>query len=280
MSVKASESHDFTSSKMKDVFIGISGLIGAGKSTLARSLADRLQLPVHLEPVADNEYLEDFYGDIAKYSFPMQVYLLNRRFQQQQQIIWQGAGGVQDRTIYEDSVFARMLRNAGLMDERDYQTYVSLFNNMSNFMKKPNIIVHLDVSPEESLRRIRLRERECESGITLEYLTGLHAAYEEFISEIARQIPVIKVNYSQFRTADEMAEKIAEEYERIANIRHVDFPGRTTEDAKKEPEAGAGKPPASPGAGEKPTTAVSSPAEGASVSKPVDICASPVTAPL
>ena len=105
---------------------------------------------------------------------------------------------------------------------------MSLFNNMSNFMKKPNIIVHLDVSPEESLRRIRLRERECESGITLEYLTGLHAAYEEFISEIARSIPVIKVNYSQFRTADEMAEKIAEEYERIANIRHVEFSGPTT----------------------------------------------------
>jgi deoxyadenosine kinase len=83
---------------------------------------------------------------------------------------------VQDRTIYEDSVFARMLRNAGLMDERDYQTYVSLFNNMSNFMKKPNIIVHLDVTPEESLRRIRSRSRDCEAGITLEYLQGLYAA--------------------------------------------------------------------------------------------------------
>ena len=90
---------------------------------MAKSLAERLDLPVHYEPVANNEYLEDFYGDIKKYSFPMQVYLLNRRFQQQQQIVWQGHGGVQDRTIYEDSVFARMLRNSGLMDERDYQTY-------------------------------------------------------------------------------------------------------------------------------------------------------------
>jgi deoxyadenosine kinase len=78
-------------------------------------LADKLGLPVYYEPVADNEYLQDFYADIKKYSFAMQVYLLNRRFQQQQQIVWQGAGGVQDRTIYEDSVFARMLRNAGLM---------------------------------------------------------------------------------------------------------------------------------------------------------------------
>lgn len=215
---------------------------------------------MHYEPVADNEYLEDFYSDIGKYSFPMQVYLLNRRFQQQQQIIWQGAGGVQDRTIYEDSVFARMLRNAGLMDERDYQTYVALFNNMSNFMKKPNIIVHLDVSPEESLRRIRLRERECESGITLEYLTGLYAAYEEFISEIARQIPVIKVNYSQFRTADEMAEKIAEEYERIANIRLVEF----------SPSIAATTP-----TGKQAEVATATPAKGTSCSNPVDICASP-----
>ena len=80
----------------------------------------------------------------------MQVYLLNKRFKQQQEIIWQGKGGVQDRTIYEDSIFAKMLRDSGLMDERDYQTYVSLFQNMSNFMKKPNIIVHLD------LRNIRI----------------------------------------------------------------------------------------------------------------------------
>jgi deoxyadenosine kinase len=108
-------------------------------------------------------------------------------------------------------------------EERDYQTYVSLFSNMSNFMKKPNIIVHLDVSPEESLRRIKLRDRDCESGITLEYLQGLHAAYEEFINDIARVIPVIKVNYSEFRTAEEMAEKIKAEYEQIANIRTVTF---------------------------------------------------------
>ena len=105
---------------------------------------------------------------------------------------------------------------------------MSLFSNMSNFMKKPNIIVHLDVSPEESLRRIKLRDRDCESGITLEYLQGLHAAYEEFINDIARVIPVIKVNYSEFRTAEEMAEKIKAEYEQIANIRTVTFQTSST----------------------------------------------------
>merc|ERR1739848_378922 len=120
--------------------------------------------------------------------------------------------GVQDRTIYEDSVFARMLRDSGHMEERDFETYMELFQNMANFMKKPNIIVHLDLTPEESFRRIKLRSRNCESAIPLEYLKALHAAYEIFIADIARVIPVIKVDYLQFRTADEMAQVVKEEY--------------------------------------------------------------------
>jgi hypothetical protein len=127
-----------------------------GKSTLATALAKELGLPVYYEPVIDNIYLADFYQDMKKYSFPLQIYLLNKRFKQQQQIIWEGKGGVQDRTIYEDSVFARMLRDSGHMEERDFRTYMELFSNMSNFMKKPNIIVHLDVSPEERFSLVLL----------------------------------------------------------------------------------------------------------------------------
>ena len=219
---------DYSSSNLENVFIGISGMIGAGKSTLAKALAEKLGLPVHYEPVVDNVYLADFYGDMAKYAFQLQVYLLNRRFKQQQQIVWQGEGGVQDRTIYEDSVFARMLHDSGHMDDRDYNTYLDLFKNMSNFMKKPNIIVHLDVTPEESMERITMRARGCETGVTIEYLRGLHAAYEDFIKDISRVIPVIKVDYSQFRTAEEMAIRIADEYERIANIREVHWPSHIT----------------------------------------------------
>jgi len=174
--------------------------------------------------VTNNEYLADFYKDIKKYSFAMQVYLLNERFKQQQVIIWQGQGGVQDRTIYEDSIFAKMLCDSQLMDERDYRTYLSLFQHMSNFMKKPNIIVHLDVSPEESLSRIRSRNRGCESGISVEYLTNLYKAYEVFLREISRIIPVIKVDYNKFHTAEEMAEAIAEQYHSMTNIRYVNFP--------------------------------------------------------
>jgi len=215
--------HDFNAASFDNLFIGISGLIGAGKSTLAAALGKELNLPVYYEPVADNAYLADFYKDMSKYSFAMQIFLLNKRFRQQQQIVWQGSGGVQDRTIYEDSIFARMLRDSGHMDDRDFKTYMELFQNMANFMKKPNIIVHLDLTPEESYRRIQLRKRECESGIPMEYLKALHAAYEVFIADIARVIPVIKVDYSRFRTAEEMAQVIKREYAKIANIRCVTF---------------------------------------------------------
>ena len=117
----------------QDLFIGIAGLIGAGKTTLATALAKHLDVPVYYEPVKDNEYLADFYADTAKYAFATQIYLLNRRFQQHQEIIWRGGGGVQDRTIYEDAVFAKTLVNLGLMDERDYRTYIELFENGRRF---------------------------------------------------------------------------------------------------------------------------------------------------
>jgi len=116
-----------------------------------------------------------------------------------------------------------MLKSASLMEERDYKTYIELFNNMANFMRKPNLIVHLDVQPEESLRRIKSRNREMEKGITLEYLQGLYKAYDEFIMDISRVIPVIKVNWAQFRDPQEVATMIKGEWEKMQSIHHVDF---------------------------------------------------------
>ena len=197
---------------MENIFIGIAGMIGAGKSTLATSLAKHLGIKAYYEPVENNEYLEDFYRDTAKYSFAMQVYLLTRRFQQHQEIIWRGESAVQDRTIYEDSVFASMLAESGLMEERDYRTYLQLFQYMSNFMCKPNVIVYLDVTPERSMERIQMRSRNVESGISLQYLQNLYRHYQKFIEEISRVIPVICVDYDRFATAEEMARVIQSEY--------------------------------------------------------------------
>ncbi|KAF2072558.1 hypothetical protein CYY_006133 [Polysphondylium violaceum] len=210
-------------SNLEGLHIGISGLIGAGKTTLCTELGKVLNLPTYYEPVIDNSYLSDFYNDPKKYSFPLQIYLLNQRFQQQQQIIWQGKGGVQDRTIYEDSVFAKMLMESGLLDQRDYNTYCKLFSNLSNFMRKPNIIVHLDVEPEESLERIKARNRECEKTITLDYLVNLRKAYEEYLADISKVIPVIRVNWSQFQDPTDLAKKIAQEYEKMNFIHIIEF---------------------------------------------------------
>jgi deoxyadenosine kinase len=197
---------------IETLFIGISGIIGAGKSTLAKALGDHLDIDVYYEPVDDNEYLEDFYRDTPRYSFAMQVYLLNRRFQQHQEIIWRGRPAVQDRTIYEDSVFAKMLSDTGLMEPRDYRTYLQLFKNMSNFMCKPNLIVYLDVDPETSYERIRSRQRDVESGISIDYLQSLYDEYENFVRDISKVIPLIRVSWNEFHDAGEMAQEIKEEY--------------------------------------------------------------------
>jgi len=203
------------------LFIGIAGMIGAGKSTLATALGEHLDIDVYYEPVQDNEYLEDFYRDTARYSFATQIYLLNRRFQQHQEIIWKGRSAVQDRTIYEDSIFAKMLVGLNLMEERDYRNYQSLFAHMSNFMCRPNVIVYLDVSPERSMERIEMRSRDVESGISLEYLKALYAGYEEFIGSISRLTPVIRVDYDRFPTVEEMADVIQREYLDASFLREV-----------------------------------------------------------
>jgi len=203
------------------VFIGIAGIIGAGKTTLATALGQHLGLDVHYEPVVDNEYLDDFYRDTKRYSFAMQVYLLNRRFQQHQEIIWRGRGGVQDRTIYEDAIFAKTLRDMDLMDPRDYETYLNLFRNLSNFMCRPNVIIYLDVTPERSMERIRERSRGCETGITVEYLTRLHDGYEEFLREISKLIPVLRVEWNEFWEVERLAEAISREYTRGNFLREI-----------------------------------------------------------
>ena len=209
------------SGQLERVFIGIAGIIGAGKTTLATALGQHLGLDVHYEPVVDNEYLDDFYRETKRYSFAMQIYLLNRRFQQHQEIIWRGRGGVQDRTIYEDAIFAKTLRDMDLMDPRDYETYVTLFRNLSNFLCRPNVIIYLDVTPERSMERIRERSRGCETGITVEYLTRLHDGYEEFLREISKLIPVLRVEWNEFWEVERLAEAISREYTRGNFLREV-----------------------------------------------------------
>lgn len=128
---------------------------------------------------------------------------------------------MQDRTIYEDSIFAKILAETGLMDARDYRTYIELFRNMSNFMCKPSVIVFLDVSPEASAERIRIRSRGVEGGIQLDYLKALYDGYQEFVADISKVIPVIRVDYERFASVEAMAQVIQREYLSASFLRHV-----------------------------------------------------------
>lgn len=194
----------------KNYIIGISGIIGVGKSTLTNDIGNKLNCEILKEPVETNEYLSKFYEDMSKYAFPMQVYLLNHRFKQHQQMVWSDKCTIQDRTIYEDVIFAKMLNESKMIDDLDFQTYIGLFQNMSNFLHRPDLIVYLDVEPEEALRRINLRSRNCETGITIEYLRLLKIGYEDWLKDVTDRIPVLKIDWNTFRDTDEIIVKINE----------------------------------------------------------------------
>jgi deoxyadenosine kinase len=192
----------------KNNIIGISGIIGVGKSTLTKKLGEELEYDIINEPVETNEYLSNFYQNMSKYSFPMQVYLLNHRFKQHQQMVWADKSSIQDRTIYEDVIFAKMLKEAEMMEELDFKTYIDLFNNMSNFLHRPDLILYLDVEPEEALRRVNERSRGCESGLTLEYLQDLRKGYEEWLEDIKDRIPVIRLDWNTYQDHKKIADII------------------------------------------------------------------------
>lgn len=192
----------------KAPFIVVSGIIGVGKTTLTRQLADHLKYEPKYEPVGSNPYLEDFYEDMARWTYPMQMHLLTRRFQQHQECLWGGKPVVLDRSIYEDTVFARMHREDGLMDDRDWQTYISHFHVMQGFLRYPDVIVYLRVDPAIALERIKERGRGAEKGIDLHYLTRLHEGYEEFAEEMARYTVVIPVDWSTFQPVEVVADLV------------------------------------------------------------------------
>ena len=189
-----------TPQPLSDLFIGIAGMIGAGKSTLATALGKHLDLPVYYEPVEDNEYLADFYRDTQRYAFATQIYLLNRRFQQHQEIIWRGGGGVQDRTIYEDAhIFAPNLHAMGLMTTRDFENYRALFDLMEQFITAPDLLIYLRASVPKLVENIQRRGRPYEEAIRLDYLNRLNERYEAWVSTYkAGKLLIIDIDANRF----------------------------------------------------------------------------------
>ena len=164
-------------------FVGIAGNIGVGKTTFADIVAKYFGWKPYYESVADNPYLNDFYRDMNRWSFNLQIYFLHHRFSGQMEIESIDSGVIQDRTIYEDvEIFARNLHEMNFMTDRDWRTYRDLFSNMTQFLKKPDLIIYLRASTDTLLSRVRNRARNFERDISPEYLHSLNISYDKWIS--------------------------------------------------------------------------------------------------
>jgi len=163
--------------------IAIVGNIGAGKTTLAELLAKSYGWDPLFEAVDNNPYLEDFYNDMKRWSFNLQIYFLNSRYRQLMDIQADGRNVIQDRTIYEDAfIFAENLHDMGLMTTRDYENYRAIFDNMTSYIKPPDLLVYLKASVPTLVNNIQRRGREYEIGIRIDYLSKLNEKYQKWIS--------------------------------------------------------------------------------------------------
>jgi len=163
--------------------IAIVGNIGAGKTTLAELLAKSYGWDPLFEAVDNNPYLEDFYNDMKRWSFNLQIYFLNSRYRQLMDIQTDGRNVIQDRTIYEDAfIFAENLHDMGLMTTRDYENYRAIFDNMTSYIKPPDLLVYLKASVPTLVNNIQRRGREYEIGIRIDYLSKLNEKYQKWIS--------------------------------------------------------------------------------------------------
>ena len=167
----------------QNMHIAVSGNIGAGKTTLTEMLAKHYGWHAEFESVEDNPYLQDFYGDMHKWSFHLQIYFLNSRFEQINKLRRGDRTIIQDRTIYEDAyIFAESLYKQGFFKERDYQNYRALFDSMIEFVKPPDLLIYLRSDISKLVKNIETRGRDYENLIRIEYLKGLNEHYENWIN--------------------------------------------------------------------------------------------------
>ena len=172
--------------------IAIAGNIGSGKTTLTRMLANHYGWTPRYESVEFNPYLADFYQDMSRWSFNLQIYFLNKRFQDVVDISKSEATIIQDRTIYEDArIFAPNLHEQGNMSDRDFDNYSDLFNLMMSLVKMPDLLIYIRSTIPNLVAQIQKRGREYEASMRIDYLQGLNDKYERWISEYKGKLLII-----------------------------------------------------------------------------------------
>lgn len=189
----------------RPIFIVIAGNIGSGKSTLTKHISEYLGFKPYYEPVKENKYLELYYKDMERYGFTMQIYLLSARFRQHQQVLWNQENVVQDRSIYEDVIFAKMVHDQGNMSDLDFETYINIFSDMSNFLRQPDLMLFLDATPEKCMERIKERGRECEKGLPIEYLKDLEKGYKDWMqARIPTNTLKLTLDWNEYKPVEEV----------------------------------------------------------------------------
>ena len=190
---------------MQPKHIAIAGNIGAGKTTLCELLSEHFKWEVNYESTDDNPYLEDFYNDMNRWSFNLQIYFLNNRYRQIVEIQKGDKTVIQDRSIYEDAhIFFFILHQMGLMPARDFQNYFDLFELMSSQVNPPDLLIYLKASVPTLVKHIQTRGREYESTMSLHYLQSLNDKYDEWIDryEIGKLL-VLDVNELDYKNNSE-----------------------------------------------------------------------------
>lgn len=191
--------------------IAIAGNIGSGKTTLTRMLAARYGWTPKYESVDFNPYLSDFYDDMSRWSFNLQIYFLNKRFKDVVDISKNSETIIQDRTIYEDAkIFAPNLHDMGLMSSRDFDTYSDLFDLMMSLVKMPDLLIYLKSSIPNLVSQIQKRGREYEKTIRIDYLTRLNERYDMWIDSYKGHLLVIDADKYKFGNKEEDFEAVTD----------------------------------------------------------------------
>jgi deoxyadenosine/deoxycytidine kinase len=197
--------------KKSTKYIAIAGNIGAGKSALTGLLAKHFGWKPFYESVDNNPYLADFYDDMRRWSFNLQIYFLSSRFKHQKQMLDRQDNVVQDRTIYEDvEIFAKNLHNMGLMSDRDFANYEALFREMTFYIEPPTLLIYIRAQVPTLVRQIQQRGRDYENTIRIEYLERLNQLYEAWIDRYSHEKLIIDTDDIDFVNSPNDLGKIIE----------------------------------------------------------------------
>ena len=189
----------------------IAGNIGSGKTTLTKMLAQRYGWTPRFEPVDNNPYLDDFYRDMNRWAFNLQIYFLNKRFKEVVEIANSTETIIQDRTIFEDArIFAPNLHDQGFMSDRDFQNYSDLFDLMMSLVKLPQLMIYIRSSIPTLVKHIEKRGRTFEKSIRIDYLTGLQERYENWIKNYKGELIIIDGDNISFEDTPEDFRKVTD----------------------------------------------------------------------